>query len=84
MKSKSEKQLEIRDIQEKLEALSSRVNNLENLSSRSNNSVELQNVTAEQSSDAGNRQEQQVYSFLVKYFLFKIELREYIQGVTLK
>jgi hypothetical protein len=76
--------MEIRNIQEKLDTLSSRVDNLENLSSRSNNSVELQNVTTEQSSDAGNIQEQQVYAFLVKYILFKIDLREYIQGVTLK
>ncbi len=43
------------DVQEKLDTLSSRVDNLENLSSRSNNSVELQNVTTEQSIDAGKR-----------------------------
>ncbi len=64
MKSKSGKRLEIRDIQEKLETLCSRVDNLENLSSRLNkNNGELQVVTIEQPGDVG--QEQQVYSFLV-------------------
>jgi len=63
--SRSEKLLEIRDIQEKLETLSSRVDNLENLSSKHyNNNGELQVVTTEQPNNE-NRQEQQVYSFLV-------------------
>ena len=66
MKSKSGKLLKIKDIQEKLETLSSRVDNLENLSSRfNNNNGELQVVTTEQPSDVGNRQEQQVYTIKV-------------------
>jgi len=70
VKSKSEKLLEIREIQEKLETLCARVDNLENLSSRYNNSNgELQVVTIEQPGDVGNSQKQQVYSFL--YYLFK-------------
>ena len=70
MKSKSEKLLEIREIQEKLETLCARVDNLENLSSRYNNSNgELQVVTIEQPGDVGNSQKQQVYAFL--YYLFK-------------
>ena len=52
MKPESEKLLEIRDIQEKLETLCSRVDNLENLSSRyNNNNVELEVVTTEQPSE---------------------------------
>ena len=66
MKFKSEKLLEIRVIQEKLETLCSRVDYLENLNStNNNNSGELQVVTSEQPSDVGNRQEQQVYTFFV-------------------
>ena len=66
MKSKSEKPLEIRDIQEKLKTLCSRVDHLENLSSTNNkNNGELEVVTTEQPSDVGNRQEQQVNTFLV-------------------
>ena len=67
VKSKSEKLLEIRDIQEKLCTLCSRVDNLENLSSRynnnNNNNGELQVLTIEQPSNDRNRQEQQVYNF---------------------
>ena len=74
--SKSRKLLEIREIQEKLkkieknernlETLCSRVDHLENLSSRyNNNNGELQVVTSGLPSDVGNRQEQQVYTFLV-------------------
>ena len=63
MNSKSEKLLEIRDIQEKLKTLSSRVDNLENLSSRHyNNNGELQVVTTEK---PNNENRHQVYSFLV-------------------
>jgi len=66
VKFKSEKLLEIRVIQEKLETLCSRVDYLENLNStNNNNSGELQVVTSEQPSDVGNRQEQQVYTFFV-------------------
>ena len=66
MKFKSEKLLEIRVIQEKLETLCSRVDYLENLNStNNNNSGELQVVTSEQPSDVVNRQEQQVYTFFV-------------------
>ena len=64
MKSKSEKLIEIRAIQEKLETLCSRVDNLENLNStNNNNNGELQIVTSEQPSDVVNRQEQQVFKF---------------------
>jgi len=64
VKSKSGKLLEIRDNQEKLETLCSRIVNLENLNStNSNNSGELQVVTTEQPSDDGSRQEQQVRTF---------------------
>jgi hypothetical protein len=64
VKSKPEKLLEIRDIQEKLETLCSRFDNLENLSStNNNNSGELQVVTTEQPSDVGNRQKQKVHTF---------------------
>ena len=75
VKSKSEKLLEIRDIQEKLETLCFRVDNLENLNStNNNNSGELEIVTTEQPSDVGNRPEHQVYTFWVNnifdpYFL---------------
>ena len=66
VKSKSEKLLEIRDIQEKLETLCFRVDNLENLTSRYNsNNEELQVMNTEQPGDVGNRQEQQVNTFLV-------------------
>ena len=65
VKSKSEKLLEIRDIQEKLETLCSRVDSLENLSSTNNNNVESEVMTIEQPSNDGNRQEQQVHTFLV-------------------
>ena len=68
LKSESEKMLEIRDIQEKLETLCSRVDNLENLSSRyNNNNGELQVVTTEQLNGVGNRQEPQVHIILLKY-----------------
>ena len=64
VKSKSEKLLEIKFIQEKLETLCSRVDYLENLNStNNNNSGELQVVTSEQPSDVVNRQEQQVFKF---------------------
>jgi hypothetical protein len=64
VKSKSEKLLEIKFIQEKLETLCSRVDYLENLNStNNNNSGELQVVTSEQPSDFVNRQEQQVFKF---------------------
>ena len=64
VKSKSEKPLEIRDIQEKLETLCSRVDHLENLSSTNiKNNGELEVVTTEQQGDVGNRQEQQVNTF---------------------
>jgi hypothetical protein len=64
VKSKSEKLLQIRDIQENLNTLCSRVDNLENLSSRINkNNVELQVVTTEQPSSVRNRQEQEVLTF---------------------
>jgi len=66
VKSKSEKLLEKRDIEEKLETLCSRVDNLESLSSRyNNNNGELQVVTTGQPSDLEDRQEQQVNAFLV-------------------
>ena len=68
MKSKSEKVLEIRDIQEKLETLSSRIDNLENFNSTNKNNGELQIVTSEQPSDVGNRQEQQVFTFFSSIF----------------
>jgi hypothetical protein len=65
VKSKSGKLLEIRDIQAKLETLSSRFDHLESLSSsQNNNNGELQVVRTEQPSDVGKRQEQQVYAFL--------------------
>jgi hypothetical protein len=65
VKSKSGKLLEIRELQEKLDTLFSRVDNLENLSTTNNkNTGELQFVTTQQPSDVGNRQEQQVYTFL--------------------
>jgi len=65
VKSKSGKLLEIRELQEKLDTLFSRVDNLENLSptNNNNNTGELQFVTTQQPSDVGNRQEQQVYTF---------------------
>ena len=64
VKSKSGKLLEIRELQEKLDTLFSRVDNLENLSPTNNNNTgELQFVTTQQPSDVGNRQEQQVYNF---------------------
>ena len=64
VKSKSGKLLEIRELQEKLDTLFSRVDNLENLSTTNNkNTGELQFVTTQQPSDVGNRQEQQVYTF---------------------
>jgi hypothetical protein len=71
VKSKTREPLEIRIIQEKLETLCSRVDDLENLSSRynNNNNGELQVVTTEQPDDFGNRQEQQVYTFLALYFI---------------
>jgi len=50
----------------KLETLCSRVDNLENLNSRHNNSNdELQVAITEKPGDIGNKQEQQVYTFLV-------------------
>ncbi len=63
--------LEIRGIQEKLETLCSRVDHLENLSSTNNNinNGESKDVTTEQPINLGNRQEQQVYTFSVEYFL---------------
>ena len=62
--------LEIRGIQEKFENLSSRVDHLENLSlTNNNNNGESQVVRTEEPSDVGNRQDQQVYTFLVEYFL---------------
>ncbi len=68
MKSKPGKLLKIKDIQEKLETLSSRVNYLENLSSRfNNNNCELQVVTTEQLNGVGNSQEPQVNIILLKY-----------------
>jgi hypothetical protein len=64
VKSKSGKLLEIRELQEKLDTLFSRVDNLENLSPTNNNNTgEIQFVTTQQPSDVGNRQEQQVYNF---------------------
>ena len=61
--------MEIREIEEKLKTLSSRVDNLENLSSRYNNTNgELQVMTTEQPSDVGNRQEQQVNTFFSLIF----------------
>ena len=64
VKSKSGKLLEIRELQEKLDILFSRVDNLENLSPTNNNNTgELQFATTQQTSDVGNRQEQQVYNF---------------------
>ena len=70
MKSKPEKVLKIREIQAKLATLCSRFDNLENLNStNNNNSGELQVVTTEQPDDVGNRQEQQVYTFLALYFI---------------
>ena len=64
VKSKSGKLLEIRELQEKLDTLFSRVDNLENLSTTNkNNTGELQFVTTQQQSDVGNRQEQQIYTF---------------------
>ena len=70
MKCKSVKQLEIRDIQDKLKTLCARVDNLENLSSTNNinNNGELQVVTTEQPSDVGNTQEQQVTVFYFHVF----------------
>jgi len=81
VKSKSGKPLEIREIEEKLEkieknerklkTLCSRVENLEYLSSRYNNTNgELQVMTTEQQSDVGNRQEQQVNTFLSLIFFY--------------
>ena len=71
MKSKPAKRLEIRDIQEKLETLCSRIDNLENLSSTNSNiSHELQVVTTDQPRDLGNRQEQQVNSISFKSIYF--------------
>ena len=68
MKSKPEKLLEIRDIEEKLETLCFRVDNLENLSSSQNNNYgKLQVVTIEKPSDVRNRHEQQVCTFLFLY-----------------
>ena len=70
MKSKSGRVSEIRELQEKLGTLCSRVDHLENLSSRYNNkNGEQQVVTTEKSSDVGNRQEQQVKAYFDKYFL---------------
>ena len=57
--SKSEKLSEIRAIEEKLETLCSRVDNLENMRYKSDN-TELQVVTTEQPSDLVTSQEQQV------------------------
>ena len=66
MKSKSGKRLEIRKFEEQLQTLYSRVDNLENLTSRYNsNNEELQVMNTEQPGDVGNRQEQQVNTFLV-------------------
>ena len=63
--------MEIRDIQEKLETLCSRIDNLENLSStNNNNNHELKVVTTEQAGDVGNRQEQQV-NFNLGQYIFK-------------
>jgi hypothetical protein len=68
MKFKSGKLLEIRYIQEKLETLCSRVDHLENLSStNNNNNGESKDVTTEQPINLGNRQEQQVSTFLVEF-----------------
>ena len=66
MKSKSPKLYKIREIQQKLEALCSRVDQFENMRSRNNNNIgELQNETREQPSALGNRQEQQVDNFFL-------------------
>jgi len=66
VKSKSGKRLEIRKFEEQLQTLYSRVDNLENLTSRYNsNNEELQVMNTEQPGDVGNRQEQQVNTFLV-------------------
>ena len=80
MKSKPGKLLEIREIEEKLEmieknerkleTLCSRVDNLENFKRHYNNNGELQVVTTEQPSDVGNRQEQQVKTFLSLIFFY--------------
>jgi len=74
--------LEIRDIQEKLETLSSRIDNLESLSSKNKNNDELQVVTSEQPSDVANRQEQQVFTFLSEYlFIQKQFLTKFFQNI---
>ena len=68
VKSKSGNLLEISDIQAKLETLSSRFDHLESLNStNNNNNGELQIETT----DVGNRQEQQVFTFLYYYFYLK-------------
>ena len=68
LKSKSGNLLEISDIQEKMDTLCSRVDHLENLNStNNNNNGELQIETT----DVGNRQEQQVFTFLYYYFYLK-------------
>jgi hypothetical protein len=57
--------LEISEIQAKVDTLCSRVDHLENLNStNNNNNGELELVITEQPSDVGNRQEQQVNTFL--------------------
>ena len=72
VKSESEKLFEIKDIQEKLETLCSRINHLENLSSRNNKkNVDLQFVTTEQQGDVANRH--QVYTVNLFGIFFGIE-----------
>ena len=57
--------LEISEIQAKVDTLCSRIDHLENLNStNNNNNGELELVITEQPSDVGNRQEQQVNTFL--------------------
>ena len=76
MKSKSGRVSEIRELQEKLGTLCSRVDHLENLSSRyNNNNGELKVVITEQPSDVENRQEQPVYTFFSLIF-FNLKKRE--------
>jgi hypothetical protein len=61
---KSGKLLEIREIQDQLDNLSSRVDNLENFNSTNKSyNDELQIVTSEQPRDVVNRKEKQVFTF---------------------
>jgi len=64
VESKSGKLLEIREIQDQLDNLSSRVDNLENFNSTNKSyNDELQIVTSEQPRDVVNRKEKQVFTF---------------------